>query len=787
MIKKRIKDFYNRIRFAPFQIHGIMGFTDGITNDTKIGIMIRKIQSAIILFLVFMSMPLVAYAQPENDLKLVDIYKNNVYGQEGFGPVRWMEDNKGFSTVEHNSNIGGLDIVRYEAASGKRSVVVSASSLIPDGKQTPLGLRDYIWSEDNSKLLVFTNTRKVWRYHTRGDYWVLDIKTGKLTQLGKNLGESSLMFAKFSPESDRVSYVSENDIYVEDIETEEVKRLTFDGGDNIINGTFDWVYEEELNCRDGFRWSPDGESIAYWQSDTRGTGTFYMINNIDSVYSVPIPLPYPKAGTTNSAVKVGVVSADGGSTRWFNIPGDPRNNYIARMDFIPNSDEVLIQQLNRKQNTNSVWIGDVKSLAVENILSDHDEAFLDIHDNIIWLDNERYFTWTSEKDGWRHLYKVSRDGKSMDLITKGDFDVVKINCIDPLGGYVYYIASPYNATERYLYRSRIDGNGKAELVSPDSQKGQHSYQMSADAKWAIHTFQNVTTPNRINLVKLPTHKEKRLFVGNEEAKARYDKLELHPKEFFTVDIGVAELDAWMIKPRDFNPAKKYPVIIYIYGEPAGATVQNNWGGGDLWHQYMAQQGYLIMSIDPRGTKTPKGREWRKVIYRKIGIIAPKDHAAAVRKIIDTYSFVDGSRIGIHGWSGGGQMTLNCMFRYPELYKTGIAVAFVSDQKNYDTIYQERYMSTPQDNPEGYRDGSPITHANGLEGKLLIMHGTGDDNVHYQSFEMLTNELIKNNKLFDQMIYPMRTHSINERENTSYHLRQTMEKFWLENLKPGGIE
>jgi len=242
----------------------------------------------------------------------------------------------------------------------------------------------------------------------------------------------------------------------------------------------------------------------------------------------------------------------------------------------------------------------------------------------------------------------------------------------------------------------------------------------------------------------------------------------------------------MIKPRDFDPTKKYPVIIYIYGEPAGATVQNSWGGGDLWHQYMSQHGYLVLSIDPRGTRTPRGRDWRKVIYRKIGIVAPIDHAAAVKKVIDTYSFFDGSRIGIHGWSGGGQMTLNCMFRYPEIYKVGIAVAFVSDQKNYDTIYQERYMSTPQDNPEGYRDGSPITHAHNLQGKLLIMHGTGDDNVHYQSFEMLTNELIKHNKLFDQMIYPMRSHGIYERENTSYHLRQTMEKFWLENLEPGGL-
>ncbi len=736
----------------------------------------------------FIILTLTAGAQPGyNELKLEDIYKNGIYTQERYGPVRWMKDSEGYSTLELNSSTGAVDIIRYDAETGKRTVLISSAQLIPRGEEKPLIIDDYTWSEDNSSLLIFTDTRRVWRYNTRGDYWILNLDDMELQQLGKDVERRTMMFAKFSPDASRVAYVSNKNIYVEDLSDGEITQLTYDGGGNIINGTFDWVYEEELNCRDGFRWSPDGKNIAYWQTDTEGTGVFYMINNIDSVYSVPIPLPYPKAGTTNSAVKVGVIPADGGDTRWFNIPGDPRNNYLARMDFIPNSDEVMIQQLNRKQNTNTVWVGDVKNMDLTTILIDRDEAFLDIHDNIMWLENEKYFTWTSERDGWLHLYKVSRDGKKMDLITKGEFDVVNISCIDAEGGYVYYIASPHNPVDRYLYRSRIDGRGQAERVTPDDMPGQHSYQMSADAKWAIHTFQNVITPPKISLVSLPGHSEERLLVSNMEAKERYDNLGLNPKEFFRVDIGDLELDGWMIKPRDFDPSKKYPVIFYVYGEPAGATVQNSWGGGDLWHQYLAQQGYVVMSIDPRGTRSPRGREWRKIIYRKIGIVAALDHAAGVRQIIRDYPFVDESRIGIHGWSGGGQMTLNCMFRFPELYKTGIAVAFVADQKNYDTIYQERYMSTPQDNPEGYRDGSPITHAHKLEGDLLIMHGTADDNVHYQSFEMLTNELIKHNKLFSQMSYPMRAHGISERENTSWHVRQTMEKFWLENLEPGGIK
>lgn len=732
----------------------------------------------------FANFPMAAQSG-QNKLTLADIYKSRKYSQQGYGQVRWMKDNSGYSTIQMNSENGAPEIVRYDAKTGNRSVLISSDKLIPEGQTMPLSISDYIWSEDNTKVMIFTNTRRVWRYNTRGDYWVLNLSTGKLQQLGKDVERTTMMFAKFSPDGSRVAYVSNLNIYVEELTTGNTKQLTFDGGGNIINGTFDWVYEEELDDRDGFRWSPDGKYIAYWQSDTKGTGVFYLINNVDSVYSVPIPLPYPKAGTTNSAVKIGVISSGGGSTKWFDIPGDPRNNYLARMDFIPNSSEVMIQQLNRRQNVNTVWTGDVVTMKLTNTMTDVDEAFLDIHDNIMWIDNEKYFTWTTERDGWLHLYKVSRDGKQMDLITKGDFDVVSISCIDPKGGYVYYIASPENPTERYLYRSRLDGKGQAVRISPAGMAGQHSYQMSDDAKWAIHSFQNASTPPRISVISVLDHKEVRNLVNNDEAKKRVTDIGLNPKEFFRVDIGDVVLDGWMIKPTDFDPSKKYPVIFYIYGEPAGATVQNTWDGGDLWHQYLATKGYLIMSIDPRGTKAPRGREWRKIIYRKIGIVAPLDHAAAVRKIIDTYSFVDPTRIGIHGWSGGGQMTLNCMFRFPDLYRTGIAVAFVSDQKNYDSIYQERYMDTPQNNPDGYRDGSPITHAGNLKGNLLIIHGTGDDNVHYQSFEMLTNELIRNNKLFSQMSYPMRSHGISERENTTYHLRQTMEKFWIENLPAGG--
>jgi len=717
----------------------------------------------------------------QQQLNLADIYSNNTYSQKGYGPVRWMKDNQGYSTLENNALSGGKDIVRYDAKTGNKKILVSAKQLIPANETKPLSIANYEWSNDDGKLLIFTNTRRVWRYNTRGDYWVLNLSTGKLQQVGKNVESTSLMFAKFSPDASRVAYVSKQNIYVEDLATGKNTQITTDGGANIINGTFDWVYEEELDDRDGFRWSPDGKNIAYWQSDTKNIGTFYLINNVDSIYSKPIPLPYPKVGTKLSAVKLGVIPATGGKTNWFNIPGDPTNNYLARMDFIPNSNEVMVQQLNRAQNTNKIWIGNAKTMLLKNIYTEADPDFLDIHDDIRWLDGEKYFTWTSEKDGWKHLYKISRDGAESKLITKGNFDVVQINCIDPQNGYVYYIASPDNFTQRYLYRSSINGNGDAERVTPATFNGQSSYQISGNSAWAIQTFQNSSTPPVISLIHLPDHQEIKILQDNHELKEKYNALHLNPKEFFRVDIGDIALDAWMIKPKDFDPSKKYPLLFFVYGEPAGATVQDDWGGGALWDQYMAQQGNIVISIDNRGTKTPRGKAWRNSIYGQIGILASADQAAAAKKIFTLYPYIDSSRVGIWGWSGGGQMTLNCMFRHPDIYKTGLAVSFVSDQKLYDATYQERYMGLLSDNAKGYHDGSPLYFASNLQGTLMIIAGTGDDNVHYQSFEMLADELIKHNKLFYMMSYPMRSHGIYERENTTLHLRETMAKYWKEHL------
>jgi len=742
------------------------------------------------LLIVTFIIPLCAIAQDKSILNLERLFSSREFRSQRFGPARWLENGAGYTTLDSSeSETGGRDIVKYETKTGKREVLVSADRLKPEGADKPLTIANYQWSPNKKRLLVFTNTKRVWRRNTRGDYWVLDLSNWQLKKLGGEAKASTLMFAKFAPDNRRVGYVREKNVYVEDIETGKILQLTHDGSDSIVNGTSDWVYEEEFGLRDGFRWSPDGSKIAYWQFDTEGIGIFNMINNTDSLYPKLIPLQYPKVGTTNSACRVGVVSAEGGATIWFAVPGDSRNHYLPKMEWAASSEQVVLQQLNRLQNTNKVMLGNAADGSVTTILTEKDDAWLDVNNDLKWLNNGEQFTWVSERDGWRHVYLISRDGKKTSLSTPGDYDVGRIQSIEEKEGWIYFIASPDNPTQRYLYRAKLNGQGKPQRLTPIDQPGIHSYQIAPGAKWAFHTYSSFDTPPLISLISLPDHKRVRILEDNKELHQKVAALSRQPTEFFRVKIAEdVELDAWFIKPPDFDSSKKYPLFFYVYGEPAGQTVLDRWGGTRyLWHLLLAQQGYLVMSVDNRGTPGPRGRAWRKSIYRQIGILASADQAAAAQAIIKSKPYVDPQRIGIWGWSGGGSMTLNMLFRHPDIYHTGIAIAFVSNQLFYDTIYQERYMGLPDDNPEGFTNGSPITFAKQLEGNLLIIHGTGDDNVHYQSFEALVNELIKHNKKFTMMSYPNRSHGIFEGENTRRHLYELMTDFLEENLPPGPEE
>jgi len=643
--------------------------------------------------------------------------------------------------------------------------------------------------------LDFTNRQRVWRYATRGDYWLVDNATGEKRQLGASLPEASLMFAKLSPDGRHVAYVSRNNIYLEpcSLTDDTLIPLTTDGSETIVNGTFDWVYEEEFDCRDGFRWSSDGRHIAFWQSDTEGTGWFDIINNVDSIYPTFNRFPYPKAGTTNSAVRIGIIDVDQtvstrhDAIRWLDVPGDRRENYLPRMEFIPGTNTLMIQQMNRAQNTNRVWTTTADVVNPLTLLcTDTDSAWVETNDNIHWLKGNKYFIFTSERDGWRHLYRVSADGKKWTCITQGDFDVISEVAYDEKRGYIYFTASPGNAIDRYLFRTQVMGKGKVENITaqchPTPESGQYSYNFSPNFDYAVERFSSALRQPRYTLVKADKRgrwQTDHVLQENAEAQRDWENLAVGRKEFVKCQGGDRELDAWIIKPYDFDPTKKYPVIDFVYGEPASATVQND--VGSLFWYYMANQGYIIVSVENRGAAAPRGREWRKCIYGEVGVAASEDQARGVIDLCRQFEWMDSTRIGVTGWSGGGSQTLNCMFRYPDVFKTGVAVAFVSDQRLYDTIYQERYMNTPQANPDGYFRGSPINYAEGLRGSLLLLHGTGDDNVHYQNCEMLANRLISLGKRFYQVSYPMRTHGISEGRGTSKHLRETLIDFFGKNL------
>ncbi len=714
------------------------------------------------------------------------LYASRDFALQPSGPARWRDGGAAYTTVEPSATTpGASDIVRYETATGAKRVMVTARQLVPAGAATPLGIDDHDWSADDSLLLVFTNTQRVWRRNTRGDYWVWSRRTGTLHKLGgSDASESSLMYAKFSPRGDRVAYVRGGEIYVERLADGEITRLTT-GADSLhVNGMSDWVYEEEFDLRDGFRWSPDGTHIAYWHFDMTGVRTFTLINNTDSLYPFVIPIQYPKTGTPNSAVRVGVVSAGGGPTTWLDVPDDPRDNYLPRMEWV-DTKQLVLQRMNRRQNTDRVLLADAPTGAVRTVLTERDSAWVDVVDEVRWLSGGARFLWLSERDGWRHVYAVTRGG-GITKLTPGAFDVIDIAAVDERGGWLYYIASPDNAVQRYLYRIRLDGGGRPERVTPAGAAGTHTYVISPDARWAIHGFSTFDTPPVTDLVRLPSHQVVRVLADNAAVRGAVEPLVPRATEFFRVRVGEGiTLDGWMIRPSDFDSTRTYPLLMYVYGEPAGQTVLDRWSGTTgLWHRMLADQGYVVASVDNRGTPAPRGRNWRKIVYGAIGVQASREQADAVRALTAARPYLDATRVAMWGWSGGGSSTLQALFRYPEVFQLGMSVAPVPDQRLYDTIYQERYMGLPQDNGDGYRLASPITHADGLRGRLLLVHGSGDDNVHYQGTERLINRLVALGKPFEFMGYPNRSHCICEGRGTTLHVYSLLTRYLLEHLPAG---
>ncbi|SDE96820.1 dipeptidyl-peptidase-4 [Pricia antarctica] len=740
--------------------------------------------TALLVLLLLVSSLLLQGQETETSLLTLDrIFNSNEFRGESQRPISWVDNGNAFITIEKNSE-GVDELVKYLSRDNTQSSFLSTEQLTPkNGK--PLSVSDFSLSKDGSKVLIFTNTSRVWRSNTKGDYWVYDFDTNRLSQIGKELPSSSLMFAKFSDDNTFVGYVSGFNLYKEDFKSGEMTQLTEDGDGNIINGTFDWVYEEEFGARDGFSWSPDAQQIAYWQLDASEIKTFYMINNTDSVYSEPVPLQYPKVGYDPSSAKVGLVDARNDKTKWIPVPGDAVQHYIPAMQWV-DEDLLLIQQLNRKQNILNIFTYRPSSEELKKVYIETEDTWVDLSypdissnqwgsNSLLLVDGNSAFIRMTETDGLRHLYKVDIASGKKTLLTPGDYDVAAFYAATDKE--VYFSASPENPTQRYLYSAKINGKGKAKRITPETFGGVNTYQISPNGKYAIHHHTDVASPKTTRLVSLPDHKILTELVDNTELNSKLKTLELPKTEFFSVTTADGiDIDGRMTKPLDFDASKKYPVLFHVYGEPWGQVATDTWVG--LYEIFLAQKGFVVINMDNRGTPSLKGSEWRKSIYRKVGVLNSRDQAQAAEEVLK-WEYLDKERVSVWGWSGGGSMTLNLMFRYPEIYKTGMAVAAVANQLFYDNVYQERYMGLPQENKEDFVEGSPVTYAKNLEGDLLVVHGTGDDNVHYQNMEYLVNELIRQNKKFTMMAYPNRSHGIYEGENTSRHLYTLLTDYLME--------
>jgi dipeptidyl-peptidase-4 len=684
----------------------------------------------------------------------------------------WVPDGGDFLTIERDDTSGRTDLWLEGIRSGTRTQLVEGTALASSDTAGPPDVASLSWSADGSRMLLFTDAQRVWRQATRGTYLVYERETGRVIPVSRRPG--SQMFAKFSPDGQRVGFVRENDLWMTDLLTGVETRLTSDGSDVIINGTTDWVYEEELDLRDAWRWSPDGKRIAFWRFDQSPVETFYMIDE-SSVYSEPIPLRYPKAGTANSRVQIGVIDLESGSTTWIDTGDDPEA-YLARMDFAASPTELTIHRLNRAQNRVDVLLADVVTGATRILLSETAPSWIEIDEDLTWIRGGRQFLWASERDGYNHLYLYDRTGAVVRQVTEGRWEVWEIEGLTEDQDWVFFTALNPTPAERQFFRARID-DGRIQRLS--TQPGTHEVDLAPDGS----TYLDVYSRNGYPPVSRLHSSDGKLIRVLEDNSRVADNLALAnavPPSFFSfITSDGVRLNGWMIRPPDFDQTRRYPVLIYAYGGPGSQTATDSWQGTRyLWHQSLAAQGYIVASVDNRGTGG-RGRDFKNLVHLNLGRWEANDQVEAARHL-GGLPYVDASRIGIWGWSYGGYLTALTLMKGGELFRAGMAVAPVVDWRLYDTIYTERYMLTPAENPDGYRESAPLAHAAGLVSDFLLVHGSGDDNVHFQNSVMLAARLQAEKKQFDFMMYPGQTHSISA-GTAPIHLFTMLSDWVLEHL------
>ncbi|NUM31639.1 MAG: S9 family peptidase [Bacteroidetes bacterium] len=708
----------------------------------------------------------------QNQITLEDIWKKGTFYNRGVSGFIPLKDGNHYCVMEVNNKKEQI-VVKYNYETGKAiDTLINTSKICQNNSIASFNISDFKFSKDENNALITNDVNYIYRHSSESMAFVLNLKTYKLTAVSDN----KIMYPTFDPSGTKVAYVYKNNLYLKDLITSKTIEITNDGKKNeIINGAVDWVYEEEFSMSSGFDWNDDGSSIAYYRFDESKVSEFSM-PVYENLYPENYVFKYPKAGEANSTVDVFVYNLNENKSLKM-ITGSQNDQYLPRIMWTKNKNLLSIQRLNRLQNKWELMLADAKTGATKTIIEENDKYYIDITDDLIFLNTDEQFIYTSEKSGYRHIYLCKLSGEQVRQLTNGNFDIAEIKGYDEKNKVVYFSSFEKTPLEKHIYKIDLTGKNKTDLTPENTN---HSATFNSTFTYFLHNQSSINSPS---LVTICNNKGKtiRILENNDALQKKLAEYKFSKAVFGKLPNGTGELlNYWIIKPLDFDSFKTYPLLMFVYGGPGSQQVTNGWGGANfMWHQMLANRyGYIIACVDNRGTGA-RGAEFKKITYRQLGKYESDDQIAAA-EYFGKLNFIDKKRIGIWGWSYGGYMSSICITKGADVFKTAIAVAPVTNWRFYDNIYTERYMQLPKDNPEGYDNNSPINMAGKLKGNYLIIHGTADDNVHFQNSVAMVEKLVENNKQFKSAYYPNKNHGIYG-GNTRLHLFTLMTNFILENL------
>ena len=687
---------------------------------------------------------------------------DGTFRQKSVRSLNWMNDGQFYSALSDNK------VVKYSVRTGEQV------ETIVDGNSLNLQIDNYSFSDDESVVLIMTDRQSIYRRSYTAVFYIYDRESKEV----KKLSEGRQSYATLSPDNSKVAFTRDNNLFYVDLATSEETAVTTDGKFNyIINGSTDWVYEEELYLTQAFAWSPDGKRIAYYRMDESGVREYNMqMWNDGALYPEDYRYKYPKAGEDNSVVEIHLYDLSSKKKTKADI-GSETDIYIPRIYWTKDANLLSVQRLNRLQNQLDILHVNATDGSSKVVLTDKSDTYIDFTfcDDLTYLDNGTQFLFSSEKDGYKHFYLYDLNGKLINQVTSGSFEAVSMVGLDQKRKTLYYTSTEDSPLELHLYSISLSGKSKKKLTG---KPGRNTINMSDDCSYYMSYYSAADTPLEVSLFQTRGNKLVKVMEDNKELAKKAKDYDWVEKEFFTMENDFGDqLNGFFLKPSDFDASKKYPLLIYQYSGPGSQNVANRWGGGHyVWHQYLAQNGYIVAVVDTRGTGY-RGEAFKKSTYKQLGKLETEDLISAA-KTMAAYDYIDAERIGVWGWSYGGYMSSLCILKGNDVFKTAIAIAPVTTWRYYDTIYTERYLQRPQDNPNGYDNNSPNSHADKLKGNYLLVHGTGDDNVHFQNSVTLQNKLIDAGKQFDSYYYPDRAHGLGNRRG---HLYQMMTDFIMEKL------